>query len=367
MQTVTVTTPDKTYQIAIASGLLASSKARDLLTPLVKGRKCLLVSDSNVAPLYADCTAQLVESCGAEAVGRVVFPAGEESKNLGTVAELYHQAISAGLNRRSIVLALGGGVVGDMAGFAAATYMRGIPFVQIPTSLLAMVDSSVGGKVGCDLPEGKNLVGAFHQPELVLADLAALDSLPVREQACGWGEVIKYAVIMDADFFELLGEHADLLLKLDPARCEEVVARCCRLKAEVVAQDEREQGLRAILNYGHTFGHALETIGGFSALNHGEGVAIGMGIAADLAVKLGMAPASLAARQDELLRRFGLPTTWSLEASDEAVLKLMYRDKKVLQNRLRLVLPTAIGSVSVVECDREDLVKEAIGGRRARP
>jgi 3-dehydroquinate synthase len=364
VQTLTVTTAHKTYEIALGANLFQAPATLELLTPFAKERNCLLITDSNVAPLYEKQVRDLLGKCGVRNLSSTAFKAGEASKTLESIGQLCSTAVGAGLDRRSLIIALGGGVVGDMAGFVAAVYMRGIPFIQIPTTLLAMVDSSVGGKVACDLPEGKNLIGAFHQPELVLANLDCLATLPQREIGCGLAEIAKYAVILDPELFELLECNAKVLQDANCSIYEKIVARCCELKAAIVREDETEQGCRAILNYGHTFGHALETLGGFSALNHGEGIAIGMGMAADLAVALNLAPADLPQRQDDLLRRLALPTSCTIpNIKSTDVLALMYHDKKVQQGSLRLVLPRAIGQVNIVACDQRAALLAAIGGR----
>jgi len=365
MRTIPVELPGARYDIVVGYGLLDAEVPRTLLARAVTGRRGLIVTDSTVLPLYADGLAAVLPALGAAAVDTVSFAAGEAHKTLDTVEALYHAGLAAGLDRQSVALALGGGVVGDVAGFFAATYMRGIRLVQVPTTLLALVDSSVGGKVGVDLPEGKNLVGAFFQPVLVLADLACLGSLPAREIRCGLAEIIKYAVILDADLFCLLEENVAALTRLDRALCEDVVSRCCALKTDVVRADEREAGRRAILNYGHTFGHALEAFTGYGRLIHGEAVAIGMGMAADLAVAMGRAAAVLPARQDALLQAYGLPCRAHSVARSAAaaILKLMERDKKASNGKLRLVLPAEIGRVDVLEFTDRDSLETAIGGR----
>ena len=356
------------YSIFLGRGLLQSGDAARELAPVVSGRRTLIVTDRTVGRLYAERVRQLALDAGAAGCEVAVFDGGEGDKRLGTVESMYHTAISSGLDRTSVILALGGGVVGDLAGFVAATLFRGVPFVQIPTSLLAMVDSSVGGKVGVDLDEGKNLVGAFYQPRLVLADLEALRSLPAREIRCGLAEIVKYAVILDTALFSELERRQRDLVALDLSPYEAVVQRCCELKAEVVAEDEREAGRRAILNYGHTFGHALEALGRYEGLNHGEAVAVGMGMAADVAALAGLASTETVTRQDALLRALGLPVRAELPGADPAaVLLAMYRDKKVQKGVLRLVLPSRIGSVSVTEFTDEDVLTKAIGGRLGEP
>ncbi len=363
MKIVSVHTSLQQYDILAGWHLYTSDTARRALSRIVSGRRCLIVTDSNVAPLYADAVSSMLTAADSED-SVSVFPAGEPSKTLATTEALYHAALSHGLGRDSVIVALGGGVAGDLAGFAAATFMRGIPFVQIPTSLLAMVDSSVGGKVGVDLPEGKNLVGAFHQPGLVMADIAALQTLPERELHCGLAEVIKYGLIMDRDFFAVLEREMRHLLALDRDICESVVCRCCQLKADVVCEDEKEQtGRRAILNYGHTFGHALEVLCGYTELNHGEGVAIGMGMAAELAVQLGLASPELVQRQDALLRAAGLPTHLSKALDAATVVETMKRDKKVKRGKLRFIVVPELGQTEFVEAPDEGVVLDAVRRR----
>ena len=353
------------YGILVGAGLLDADVGRSALAPVVTGQRCAVVTDGNVGSVYGDQLCRTVLHAGAAACVQTEFPAGEASKTLATLENLYRFAVANRLDRSSVVLALGGGVVGDVAGFLAATFLRGIALVQVPTSLLALVDSSVGGKVAVDLPEGKNLVGAFYQPRLVLGDLSCLQTLPAREFRCGMAEVVKYGVILSVDLFGLLEKEAERVSALDPDLLGEVVARCCSLKARVVEADEREAGERAILNYGHTFGHALELLGGFQRLNHGEAVAVGMGMAADLAVAIGLAAPELRERQDALLQRYALP----LQAADftaadaPIVLSHMYRDKKVRAGKLRLVLPREPGTVVVREFADDDLLKDVIGGR----
>lgn len=360
MKCVPVQTPRHRYDILVGWRLRESPETVGAVRDLVSGRRCLLVSDSNVAPLYAGSVSDMLTRAGAVCATET-FTAGESSKTLAEAERLYRAALAHGLGRDGFIVALGGGVTGDLAGFAAATYMRGIAFIQIPTSLLAMVDSSVGGKVGVDLPEGKNLVGAFHQPELVLADLSALTTLPKRELQCGMAEVIKYGLILDRGLFATLEQHAAALLDLQPDMCESVICRCCELKADVVCADEKERtGQRALLNYGHTFGHALEVLCGYTKLTHGEGVAIGMGMAAELARLLGRADAELGQRQNSVLRAAGLPTSLRGDIAPEKVLDVMKRDKKVVRGRLRFVVVPEIGRAEIVEAPDEAMVLEAV-------
>ncbi len=332
---------ERGYDIIIQSG-------PDFTEPgiAVDGRRCLIVSDDNVDGLYGEAFERLLEAAGA-LTARAVVPAGEESKDLAKLEWLYGRALEAGLDRSSLVVALGGGVVGDLAGFLAATYMRGVKLLQVPTSLLAMVDSSVGGKTAVNLPQGKNLVGAFHQPSAVVINLATMATLPEREYVSGIAEVIKYGVIWDAVFFDYLEENIDKLLSRDAEVLEKVVARCCEIKAEVVGLDEREAGVRAILNFGHTLGHALEKVSGYGELLHGEAVAIGMAYAAHLSQNVKGLSADECGRIIDLLRRAGLPVGVPDDlAEDWAMLrKVMSSDKKSVNALPRFVLARAIGEV----------------------
>ncbi len=338
---VDVLVPGKEYQIHIGEDHYQS-----IQLPEVTNKTCLIVTDSNVNPLYSSAVEDLLNANGASKIATSVFDAGEASKHLGTMQQFYTDAVKNGLDRKSIIIALGGGVTGDMAGFLAASYMRGIEFIQLPTSLLAMVDSSVGGKVGVDLPEGKNLVGAFWQPKSVVINLPTLKTLPQREILCGLAEIVKYGIIWDEKLLSFLEENVTGLLNLDFNVYRQVIERCCQIKAEVVSQDEQEKGIRAILNYGHTFGHSIEMLGGFELLNHGEGVAIGMVIAAQLAVNLGKISQDIFDRQLRLLKALGLPTTVDMEPA--AILEGMRADKKNQQGRIHVVIPEEkVGKVIV--------------------
>ena len=293
-----------------------------------------------------------------------VVSAGEVfAKCLEVAGKLYDALAGIPADRQTVVVAVGGGVVGDVAGFVAATYNRGLPLVMVPTSLLAMVDSSVGGKVGINHPRGKNLIGAFHQPAGVWIDTAALDTLPAREFRGGLAEVVKYGVILDAGFFDWLEANADAVLKRDPACVRQLVTRCCELKASVVETDEREEtGLRMVLNYGHTFAHAFEAVGGYGSWSHGEAVAAGMACAARLAEKLEMIPPEVRDRQIRLLEKIGLPTAAKPDWPVDRLIDTMRRDKKVLAGRLRFILPTRIGEVVMREEVAELLVRESLAG-----
>ncbi|KFL37007.1 3-dehydroquinate synthase [Arenimonas donghaensis] len=338
------------YRIHIGRGLL--DEAARLLA-LVPGRHALVLTDANVAPHYlARVQAALVE----KQVQSWVLPPGEQEKTLARFGEVMTVLAGMGASRDVTVLALGGGVVGDLAGFAAACWMRGVRFVQLPTTLLAMVDSAVGGKTAVDLPEGKNLVGAFHQPAAVLADVATLDTLPERELRAGLAEVVKYGALGDAGFFAWLEDRAEALLAREPEVLAEAIARCCEHKAGIVARDETEQGERMLLNLGHTFGHAIETEQGYGGLLHGEAVAVGMVLAARLSSELGRAPWPDAARLAALLERLGLPVAIPAGLGPQALLARMRLDKKAVSGALRLVLWRGIGQAEVVD----DVADEAI-------
>lgn len=344
MRAVKVPLGDRSYSILIGAGLLP--RLGEHCRRLKLATRCAVITDANVAPLYVRPTLQSLRAAGFEPAWLTV-PAGETAKSLRNVQACYDQLAAQRLERKSFVVALGGGVVGDLAGFVAATYLRGLPFVQVPTTLLAQVDSSVGGKVGVNLKAGKNLVGAFHQPSLVLADLATLDTLPVREYRAGLAEVIKYGIICDAAFFHRLERDFERLLKRDPAVLTAVIARCCAIKAEVVGQDERESGRRAILNFGHTLGHGLEAISGYGRYLHGEAIAIGQVAAARLSQHLTGLPPAEVERIRWLFEQAGLPTSVRLRpAQTRALLDALRLDKKVADGEVRFVLARRLGSVS---------------------
>ena len=324
------------YAITIGTGLLADGAA---LAAHLRGRHALVVSDSHVAPLYAETVCNALRGARPDArIECFVLPAGEASKTLAGFGDAIDALAAMGASRDACVFALGGGVVGDLAGFAAACWMRGIDCVQLPTSLLAMVDSSVGGKTAVDLPAGKNLVGAFHPPRAVFADTATLRSLPDRELRAGLAEVLKYGAIVDADFLDWLAGHAGALLGREDAALAEAIARSCAHKAAIVERDPFEHGERALLNFGHTFGHAIEAEQGFEGLNHGEAVAVGMVLAARLSVRLGLAADADAEALCGLLERHGLPTALPRGLDPEALLARMRLDKKALAGGLRFVL-----------------------------
>jgi 3-dehydroquinate synthase len=332
---------ERSYPIIIGSNLIEDAA---LLDAHVRARTVLIVSNATVAPLYAEA---LKRSLGSRRVHEVILPDGEEHKTLATVSCIFDAAIAGRLNRDAAMIALGGGVVGDMTGFAAACYQRGIDYIQVPTTLLAQVDSSVGGKTGVNHPQGKNMIGAFHQPRCVIADIATLRTLPDREYRAGLAEVVKYGFIYDAAFLDWLEREADALAARHEPAIVQAVRRSCEIKAEVVAADERESGLRAILNLGHTFGHAIEAAAGYGSWLHGEAVAAGMAVAADMSARLGWISQADRDRAVRLIARFGLPTEPPRIGAAKAR-ELMGMDKKVLDGRVRLVLLRALGRADVV-------------------
>jgi 3-dehydroquinate synthase len=348
----------RSYPIFIGERIL--SELGGYCARLELGRRCAIVSDTHVARRYAKTAIASLKGAGFDPV-LLAVPPGETSKSLKMVGRCYDQLARHRLERKSFIVALGGGVVGDLAGFVAATYLRGIPFVQAPTSLLAQVDSSVGGKVGVNLKAGKNLVGAFHQPRFVLCDLAALATLSAREFRAGLGEVIKYGIIYDEALFAQLERDLPRLLARDPEVLAGVVARCCQIKAEVVQQDETETGLRAILNFGHTIGHAIEAISGYGKYLHGEAIAIGQTAAAKLSVRASGLPSEEAARIERLFARAGLPTAIQLPAARRrALIEAMRLDKKVSGGEIKFVLARRIGHVEAGRKIAPEWIGEAL-------
>ncbi|CAA9321949.1 MAG: 3-dehydroquinate synthase [uncultured Lysobacter sp.] len=356
---------DSVYSIAIGPDLLDNGAT---LAATVRGRHALIVSDGTVAPLYAQrVTEALLRARPALSVAHYVLPPGEHEKTLARFGECLDALATLGATRDATVFALGGGVVGDLAGFAAACWMRGVDVVQLPTTLLAMVDSSVGGKTAVDLPAGKNLVGAFHPPRAVIADTTTLHTLPERELRAGLAEVVKYGAIFDVSFLGWLEAHADELLTRDGDALAEAIARSCAFKAEVVARDPFERGDRAMLNFGHTFGHAIEAEQGYAGtagtgLNHGEAVAVGMVLAARLSALLEMAPASDADRLETLLLRLGLPVRVPSGLDAGALLARMRLDKKADANGLRFILWVGAGEARIVTGVADDAVLAVLAG-----
>ncbi|MFA6546548.1 MAG: 3-dehydroquinate synthase [Limisphaerales bacterium] len=343
MPSVKVSLGTRSYDIKIGGGLLTGLGAD--CAALQLGHKCAVITDTNVAVRYAKPALASLKRAGFDAV-LVTVPAGETAKRLKQVESCFNQLAAQRLERKSFIVALGGGVVGDLAGFVAASYLRGIPFVQVPTTLLAQVDSSVGGKTGVNLAAGKNLVGAFYQPRLVLCDLATFRTLPEREFRAGLAEVIKYGVIYDADLFARLERDMPKILRRDAASLAHIVARSCEIKADVVSQDETEGGLRAILNFGHTIGHAIEAITAYGRYLHGEAISIGQVAAAQLSAELSGLPSTDAERIRALFVAAGLPVSIRLSSTQRArLLAAMTLDKKVSAGEIKFVLAERIGRV----------------------
>jgi 3-dehydroquinate synthase len=339
MHTLNVELGERAYPIHIGPGLLADTA---LLAPL-RARRLKILTDTNVAPHYLQ---PVLEALGLTMADAMILPAGEEQKTWANAERVLDWMLSARLARDACLVALGGGVIGDLAGFCAAIYQRGIDFVQIPTTLLAQVDSSVGGKTGVNHTRGKNMIGAFHQPQLVIADSATLRTLPKRELLAGLAEVIKYGMLADARFFGWLEQNLGAILALDGAALAQTIQRCCELKAGIVAQDEHESvsgGPRALLNLGHTFGHAIETYTGYTQWLHGEAVATGLCMAADMSARLGWIKADDAARCIALIEKSGLPVKAPKGMRPDDFMSLMAHDKKVAAGKLRLVLMRNIG------------------------
>ena len=353
MQTLTVDLGNRSYPIYVGGDLL---NQRELLRRHIGGRQVLVVTNETVAPLYLERVRAHLDGLQCS---EVVLPDGEQYKTLETLSTIYDQLLQARHNRTTTLIALGGGVVGDMTGFAAASYQRGVDFIQIPTTLLSQVDSSVGGKTGVNHPLGKNMIGAFHQPQCVIADINTLSSLPPRELSAGIAEVIKYGLICDEPFYGWLRENVQGLLSQDRELLSEAVYRSCENKAKVVAADETESGIRAILNLGHTFGHAIETAQGYGVWLHGEAVAAGMVMAAELSSRLGWLAASRVVEIKELLKAANLPICPPPMSRDQ-FLSLMSVDKKVLDGRLRLVLLKSVGEAVVTSEVGVELIAETL-------
>ena len=359
MRKVRVALGEESYDIVIGYGL--EQELRAFVQGAGFSRQAMLVTDSNVGPLYGENVRVILEA-GGLSVTVVTIPAGESSKSLAVAEKLYTRAIELGLDRKSPIFALGGGVVGDLAGFIAATYMRGVPFVQLPTSLLAQVDSSVGGKVAVNHALGKNLIGAFYQPKAVFMDLSMMKTLPKREIYTGLGEIIKYGIIYDAAFFAYLEQHVQDVLSLEQEAAVHMIARSCEIKAAVVSQDEKESGLRRILNFGHTMAHAIEKETGYLRYNHGEAVAIGMVGAADISARLGMIEEADVARVTALIERLHLPTV-AEGCTVDAMYQDIFHDKKTINGKVNWVLMEGIGKVTCRNDVPEDVVRAAMAAR----
>jgi 3-dehydroquinate synthase len=353
METLQVSLGERSYPILIGPGLLGTP---GVLNALISARQVLIVTNDVVAPLYLNT---LEKAVGAEEQHSLILPDGEEKKTLATFSTIVDALMNHGFHRDACLIALGGGVIGDIGGFAAASYQRGIDYVQMPTTLLAQVDSSVGGKTAVNHPDGKNMIGAFYQPTCVIADTDTLKSLPPREFSAGLAEVIKHALILDRDFFEWLEANMDPIIALDAAALSFIVRRNCELKAAIVAEDERERGRRALLNFGHTFGHALENLGGYGRWLHGEAVSIGIALAARTSAQLGWLKGSDCDRIEALLERARLPIR-ATDVSVEQLLERMRMDKKASASGLKLVLLRQIGEGVIEPAPEESLLKDVI-------
>lgn len=361
MERITVTLGERSYPISIASGLFDDASA---FWPLQAGDRAMLVTNETLAPLYLERVKARLVNAGIRC-DETILPDGEEYKSLEVLNTVFTALLQKPHGRDTTLIALGGGVIGDLTGFAAASYQRGVRFLQIPTTLLSQVDSSVGGKTAVNHPLGKNMIGAFYQPAAVVIDTECLKTLPPREFASGLAEVIKYGVILDGEFFTWLEHNLDALLALDSDALAQCIKRCCELKADVVAADEHEHGQRALLNLGHTFGHAIETAMGYGNWLHGEAVAAGMVMAARTAQKLGQFDQASTERLIALLTRAGLPVNGPQSMAPEDYLPHMLRDKKVLAGELRLVLPLALGKSEVRTGIAHEIVLSAIAACQA--
>ena len=354
MRNLTVDLGERSYPIYIGGSALSTP---GLLTPYIMGKQVLIVTNQTIGPLYLPL---LEQQLGGYQVDTVILPDGEQYKNLETLNTIFDGLLENKHNRTTTLIALGGGVVGDMTGFAAASYQRGVNFIQIPTTLLAQVDSSVGGKTAVNHRLGKNMIGAFYQPVAVVADTNTLKTLPDREFQAGLAEVIKYGLIADAEFFDWLENNIDSLLQRDPELLAEAIERSCQNKANVVAQDEREGGIRAILNLGHTFGHAIETAQSYKDWLHGEAVAAGMVMAADLSCRQGWISHEDVTKITALLKKCSLPVAPPVDISPQQFLELMAVDKKVLNGSLRLVLLSVLGSAVVTSDIDQNLLMQTL-------
>lgn len=357
---IPVSLPQNSYDIAIASNSLA--QIGTWMADLQKvGKRALVVSNPTIFKHYGQPITESLENAGFS-VATCILPPGERYKTPATLQKIYDAALENRLERSSVMVALGGGVIGDMTGFAAATWLRGINVVQVPTSLLAMVDAAIGGKTGVNHPRGKNLIGAFHQPRLVLIDPQVLKTLPAREFRAAIAEVIKYGIIWDAELFQQLeqAKRLDQIRYVDESLLQEILTRSCQAKAHVVSKDEKESGLREILNYGHTVGHAVESLTGYRVINHGEGVAIGMVAAGNIAVEMGMWSREESDRQLALIEKAGLPTRLPEGMDIEAIIRSLQSDKKVKDGKVRFVLPRQIGTVIVTDQVEPSVIRKVL-------
>jgi len=355
MQTLNVSLADRSYPIHIGKNLLSNAQ---LILPYLKRKHVAIVTNTTVAPLYLEVLSQSLRAEGVTVLS-IILPDGEVYKNAETLNKIYDALLENRCERSTTLIALGGGVIGDLTGYAAATYLRGVPFIQIPTTLLSQVDSSVGGKTGINHPFGKNMIGAFYQPQLVLADIGTLQTLPPREFSAGVAEVIKYGLIRDADFFDWLETNIEKLMSLDEAALSYAIYRSCQNKAEVVARDEHENGERALLNLGHTFGHAIENAMGYGVWLHGEAVGAGTIMAADLSERMGWLAAEDMVRIKALLLKSKLPIE-APKLGVERYLSLMQLDKKVADGKIRLILQKSIGSAVITSDYDADKLMETL-------
>lgn len=343
MKTLQVSLAQRSYPIYIGTGLLSQS---ELLTQHIKGKEVLIVTNTTIAPLYLQQVRDQLTDYQCESV---ILPDGEEFKNLEVLNQIFDALLKNHFSRQVTLVALGGGVIGDMTGFAAASYQRGVPFIQVPTTLLSQVDSSVGGKTAVNHALGKNMIGAFYQPQCVIADTDTLNTLEDRQLSSGLAEVIKYGLINDPEFFSWLEDNIDALQARDPKMLAEAIERSCQDKADLVAEDELEHGVRALLNLGHTFGHAIETGMGYGNWLHGEAIAVGMLMAADLSQRMGWIEADTVERLRKLLVASGLPVMAPREMTNEKFMSLMSVDKKVQDGRIRLILLKGIGESLITD------------------
>ncbi|MBS1258063.1 MAG: 3-dehydroquinate synthase [Candidatus Scalindua arabica] len=342
------------YNIIIDKGIL--NQVGTLISKVISPSKAIIVTDKTVAPLYGNIVLDSLSECKFD-VKVVSMELGEEQKSMAKAEELYENLFDHEMDRKSLIVALGGGVLGDLVGFVASTFMRGIPFVQIPTTLLAQVDSSIGGKVAVNHPRGKNMIGCFYQPKSVFIDTDTLRTLPKEEMTAGMVEVIKYGMIKDSAFFEYIEKHLPAIMKLEPAVLEEIIYNSCKVKAHVVELDEKEEGLRAILNYGHTIGHALEALTSYKKYRHGDAVAMGMIYATKIAIEMKLVDEEVLKRQESLFVKLGLSLK-DTELNPNDIVSILYQDKKTIGGRLRFVLPIRIGDVVINDgADEETILK----------
>lgn len=359
MRKVHIDLGDRSYDILIGRQLL--EKTGEFLKERVKASKAIIFTHPNIGRLYGDRVKASLKQSGLQ-VECVEVPEGEGSKSLEESGRLFDRLVEFNCDRQSVLVALGGGVIGDLTGFVAATFMRGVPFIQIPTTLLSQVDSSVGGKTAVNHPRGKNLIGAFYQPRLVVIDVDTLRSLPQDEFRAGMAEVIKYGVIADRDLFEYINDHAEAILALDVARLEHIIETSCAIKAGVVEKDERESKYRMILNFGHTLGHALEALTGYSGLKHGEGVAIGMVYAARLSQETGRCSSAVCQRIRDLVEKLGLPSRLP-DLRTREIIEAMYLDKKAENKNIRFILVKDIGCIEITEGVSESVLQKVLEDR----